>query len=49
MKKRILILVGGMASRMKKEAENMNVDQHLIEQADTLTKGMISVGKGICH
>ena len=45
MKKRILILAGGVASRMKKEAENLNVDQQLIEQADTLTKGMISVGK----
>lgn len=45
MKKRILILAGGMASRMKKEVENLNVDQQLIEQADTLTKGMISVGK----
>lgn len=45
MKKRILILAGGVASRMKKEADNLNVDQQLIEQADTLTKGMISVGK----
>jgi len=45
MKKRILILAGGVASRMKKEAENLNVDQRLIEQADILTKGMISVGK----
>lgn len=45
MKKRILILAGGVASRMKKEAENLNVDQQLIDQADTLTKGMISVGK----
>lgn len=45
MKKRVLILAGGVASRMKKEAENLNVDQQLIEQADTLTKGMISVGK----
>ncbi|MFD1818156.1 glucose-1-phosphate adenylyltransferase [Pseudarcicella hirudinis] len=46
MKKRILILAGGVASRMKKAAENLqNVDAKLIEQADTLTKGMISVGQ----
>jgi len=45
MKKRILILAGGVASRMKKEAENLHIDQQLMEQADTLTKGMISVGK----
>ncbi|MFC0184122.1 glucose-1-phosphate adenylyltransferase [Pseudarcicella hirudinis] len=46
MKKRILILAGGVASRMKKAAENLqNIDSKLIEQADTLTKGMISVGK----
>ncbi len=45
MKKKILILAGGVASRMKKDAENINVDKQLIEQADTLTKGMISVGK----
>lgn len=45
MKKRILILAGGVASRMKKAAENISVEQKLIEQADTLTKGMIGVGK----
>ncbi|MEY4611313.1 MAG: hypothetical protein RL246_1632 [Bacteroidota bacterium] len=45
MKKRILILAGGVASRMKKAAENVLVEQKLIEQADTLTKGMIGVGK----
>jgi glucose-1-phosphate thymidylyltransferase/glucose-1-phosphate adenylyltransferase len=45
MKKRILILAGGVASRMKKAAENVLVEQKLIEQADTLIKGMIGVGK----
>lgn len=45
MKKRILILAGGVASRMKKAAGNISVEQKLIEQADTLTKGMIGVGK----
>ena len=45
MKKRILILAGGVASRMKKAAENISVEQKLIEQADTLIKGMIGVGK----
>ena len=45
MKKRILILAGGVASRMKKVAENVTVEKKLIEQADTLTKGMIGVGR----
>lgn len=38
-------MAGGAASRMKRKAENLSVDKHLIEQADTVTKGMISVGK----
>jgi glucose-1-phosphate adenylyltransferase len=45
MKKRILILAGGVASRMKKATENVSIEKKLIEQADTLTKGMIGVGK----
>lgn len=45
MNRRILILAGGIASRMKKSTEDLSVDQKLIEQADTLTKGMIGVGK----
>lgn len=53
MKKRILIMAGGAASLMKRKAENLNVDKHLIEQADILTKGMISIGKAgkslICY
>ncbi|PKK35379.1 hypothetical protein BWI96_16810 [Siphonobacter sp. SORGH_AS_0500] len=44
MNKRLLILAGGMSSRMKKAAENIQLDQQLIQQADTLTKGMIQVG-----
>ncbi|GAB3257142.1 sugar phosphate nucleotidyltransferase [Larkinella harenae] len=44
MKKRLLILAGGMSSRMKKDAENLSIDDKLVEQANTLTKGMISVG-----
>jgi glucose-1-phosphate adenylyltransferase len=44
MKKRILIMAGGAASRMKKEAEIQNLDKQLIHQADTITKGMIGVG-----
>lgn len=44
MKKRLLILAGGMSSRMKKEAENLSIDDKLVEQANTLTKGMIGVG-----
>jgi len=45
MSKRLLILAGGMASRMKKEAENLDVDKAIIHQANNLTKGMIGVGK----
>ncbi|MFT4033361.1 MAG: sugar phosphate nucleotidyltransferase [Siphonobacter sp.] len=44
MTKRILILAGGMSSRMKKAAEDIPLDQKLIDQANSLTKGMISVG-----
>jgi glucose-1-phosphate adenylyltransferase len=44
MSKRLLILAGGMSSRMKKAVEDLDIDQKLIEQADSLTKGMISVG-----
>ncbi len=45
MKKRILILAGGVASRMKKQIKDVNSDKKLIDQADNLTKGMIGVGK----
>ncbi|MFD1140043.1 sugar phosphate nucleotidyltransferase [Larkinella insperata] len=45
MKKRLLVLAGGMSSRMKKAAENLSIDDKLVEQANTLTKGMISVGR----
>ncbi|PQA60922.1 sugar phosphate nucleotidyltransferase [Siphonobacter curvatus] len=44
MNKRILILAGGMSSRMKKAVENLALDPKLVDQANTLTKGMISVG-----
>lgn len=47
MKKRLLILAGGMASRMKKALaeENSNLDPKLVAQANAVTKGMIQVGK----
>ena len=47
MKKRLLILAGGMASRMKKAmAEGGNdLDPNLVAQANSVTKGMIQVGK----
>lgn len=38
-------MAGGAASRMKKEAEIQNIDKQLIQQADTITKGMIGVGR----
>jgi glucose-1-phosphate thymidylyltransferase/glucose-1-phosphate adenylyltransferase len=47
MKKRLLILAGGMASRMKKALaeENSDLDPKLVAQANAVTKGMIQVGK----
>ena len=46
MKKRLLILAGGMASRMKKAmAEGSDLDAGLVAQANSVTKGMIQVGK----
>ncbi len=45
---RLLILAGGMSSRMKKAAEagTSGLDSALLEQANTLPKGMIGVGDG---
>ena len=47
MKKRLLILAGGMASRMKKALaeENSDLDPKLVAQANAVTKGMIQLGK----
>ncbi len=46
MTKRLLILAGGMASRMKKAlAEGSDLDPKLLAQANSVTKGMIQVGK----
>lgn len=46
-RKRLLILAGGASSRMKKNTENLpEVDSFLIDQANSLTKGMIGVGQG---
>jgi glucose-1-phosphate adenylyltransferase len=43
---KLLILAGGMSSRMKKNLEwNTNLDSKLIEQANTLPKSMIGLGK----
>ena len=43
---RLVILAGGISSRMKKPAEHeLTVDSHLIEDADTKSKSMIGVGK----
>lgn len=45
--KRLLILAGGASSRMKKNADNLaGLDAALIDQANSLTKGMIGVGQG---
>lgn len=40
-----MIMAGAAASRMKKSTEIQNVDKQLIQQADTITKGMIGVGQ----
>lgn len=43
---KLLILAGGMSSRMKKAlAEDTSLDSKLIEQANTLPKCMIGLGK----
>lgn len=43
---KLLILAGGMSSRMKKNIEeNSDLDPKLIEQANTLPKSMIGLGK----
>jgi len=43
---RLVILAGGISSRMKKPAENLNgIDEKLIKDADTKTKSMIGVGE----
>lgn len=45
--KRLLILAGGASSRMKKNTDDLaGLDAALIEQANSLTKGMIGVGEG---
>lgn len=42
---RLVILAGGISSRMKKPANsNVNVEEKLIEDADTKSKSMIGVG-----
>lgn len=41
---KLLILAGGMSSRMKKNVEGSVVDPQLAEQANNLPKGMIGVG-----
>ncbi|MET3127149.1 glucose-1-phosphate thymidylyltransferase/glucose-1-phosphate adenylyltransferase [Arcicella rosea] len=42
---KLLIMAGGMSSRMKKAEGTEALDSTLVEQANTLPKGMIGVGK----
>ncbi len=43
---KLVILAGGISSRMKKPiVKKLNVDSHLIDDADTKSKSMIGVGK----
>lgn len=44
MHKNLIILAGGMSSRMKKETQSDTVNKKDIEQANQRTKGLISVG-----
>ena len=47
MTERLLILAGGVSSRMKKETQIPEIlDSKLIEQANTRAKGMIELGNG---
>jgi glucose-1-phosphate adenylyltransferase len=43
---KLLIMAGGMSSRMKKIVGGENLNSTLIEQANSYPKGMIGVGKG---
>ncbi|MEY4541151.1 MAG: hypothetical protein RLZZ306_2908, partial [Bacteroidota bacterium] len=42
---KLLIMAGGMSSRMKKVEGSEALDSALVQQANTLPKGMIGVGK----
>jgi NDP-sugar pyrophosphorylase family protein len=43
---RLVILAGGVSSRMKKPAKmDLNIDKYLLEQSEIKTKSMLSVGK----
>jgi glucose-1-phosphate thymidylyltransferase/glucose-1-phosphate adenylyltransferase len=42
---KLLIMAGGMSSRMKKAEGTESLDSTLVQQANTLPKGMIGVGK----
>lgn len=43
---RLVILAGGVSSRMKKPAKtDLNIDEYLLEQSEIKTKSMLSVGK----
>ena len=47
MSQKLLILAGGMSSRMKKDlAGDSRLDPALLEQANTLPKAMLGIGKG---
>jgi len=47
MNNNLVILAGGVSSRMKKQAENLNsVDAKLLKDADNKSKAMIGVGSG---
>jgi glucose-1-phosphate thymidylyltransferase len=43
---RLIILAGGVSSRMKKPAKtNLNIDDYLLKQSEIKTKSMLSIGK----
>jgi NDP-sugar pyrophosphorylase family protein len=45
-KGKLVILAGGISSRMKKHLDKINLDEKLISDADEKSKSMIGVGKG---
>lgn len=46
MGKRIVVLAGGISSRMKKISENMELSEDLRREADSKAKAMIGLGQG---
>ncbi|MDT0606432.1 sugar phosphate nucleotidyltransferase [Croceitalea rosinachiae] len=46
MNQNLIILAGGVSSRMKKQSERQNLSSKTIQQANTRSKGLIEIGDG---